>query len=59
VKVTYVDNLNAENNFKDKVFSFYADFPNTQNFTDVQADLEKKVFDQILIDIFNATIANW
>jgi hypothetical protein len=59
VKATYVDNLNQENNFKDKVFTFYADFPNTENFTNVQEDLEKKVFDQIMIDIFNATIANW
>jgi hypothetical protein len=59
IRATYVDNLNPANNFKDKVFSFYADFPNTENFTTVQEDLEKKVFDQILIDIFNATIANW
>ncbi|HZX75092.1 MAG TPA: LptE family protein [Cyclobacteriaceae bacterium] len=59
IRTTYVDNLNAQNNFKDKVFSFYADFPNTQNFTTIQEDLEKKIFDQILIDIFNATLANW
>lgn len=59
LKATYVDNLDAANNFKDKTFSFYADFPNTENFTSIQEDLEKKVIDQILIDIFNATIANW
>jgi len=59
LKATYTDNLNPLNNFKDKTFSFYADFPNTENFTTIQEDLEKKVMDQILIDIFNATIANW
>ena len=59
IKATYVDNLNPLNNFKDKSFSFYSDFPNTENFTNIQEDLEKKIFDQILIDVFNATIANW
>ena len=59
IKVTYVDNLDPKNNFKDKTFPFFADFPNTQNFTSVQEDLEKKIIDQILIDIFNATVANW
>ncbi|MBS1486903.1 MAG: LptE family protein [Bacteroidetes bacterium] len=59
VKVSYVDNAEPKNNFKDRNFSFYADFDNTQDFYSVQETLEKKIFDQILIDIFNATIANW
>ena len=32
---------------------------NALTFTSVQEDLQKKIFDQILIDIFNATVANW
>jgi hypothetical protein len=59
VKLSYIDSLEPKNNFKDKSFSFYADFPNTENLTTVQEGLEKKIFDQILIDIFNATVANW
>ncbi|MBS1682829.1 MAG: LptE family protein [Bacteroidetes bacterium] len=59
VKVNYTDNLEPKNSFKDKTFSFYADFDNSQDFFSVQEGLEKKIFDQILIDIFNATIANW
>jgi len=59
VKLSYVDTLEPKNNFKDRSFSFYADFPNTENLTAVQEDLEKKIFEQILIDIFNATVANW
>lgn len=59
VKLNYVDGLEPKNNFKDKTFSFYADFPNTEILTNVQEGLEKKIFDQILIDIFNATVANW
>jgi hypothetical protein len=59
VKVTYEDNLDPKNSFKDRSFSFYKDFDNNLNFTTVQEDLEKKIFDQILIDIFNATVATW
>lgn len=59
IKINYVDSLEPKNNFKDKTFTFYADFPNTQDFNSVQESLEKKIFDQIFIDIFNATIANW
>lgn len=59
VRVNYVDTTEPKNSFKDRSFSFYADFPNTQDLIQVQESLERKIFDQILIDIFNATIANW
>ena len=59
VKANYVDTTNPKNSFKDKTFSFYADFPNDQNLLTVQEGLEKRIFDQIFLDIFNATIANW
>lgn len=59
VKVNYTDTLEPKNNFKDRSFSFYADFPNTQDLNSVQESLEKKIMDQIFIDLFNATIANW
>lgn len=59
VKITYEDGTEPKNSFKERTFSFYRDFDNSQNFTTVQEDLEKKIFDQILIDIFNATVANW
>jgi hypothetical protein len=59
ITADYVDSLEPKNSFKNKSFSFYADFPNTQNLTSVQEDLEKTILDQIMIDLFNATIANW
>jgi hypothetical protein len=59
VRVNYVDQAEPKNSFKDKTFSFYADFSNDQDFYSVQGTLEKKIFDQILLDIFNATIATW
>jgi hypothetical protein len=61
VKINYVDSLEPKNSFKDKTFSFYADFDNSDpsGFLNNQESLEKKIFHQIFIDIFNATIANW
>jgi Lipopolysaccharide-assembly len=59
VKINYVDTIEPKNSFKSKTFSFYQDFDNNQDLTSVQADLQKKIFEQILIDLFNATIANW
>jgi len=59
VTIDYVDNLEPKNNFKNRSFSFYADFPNTSELTNVREDLERRILDQILIDIFNATVANW
>lgn len=59
VKLTFEDSLEPKNNFKDRTFSFYKDFDNTLNFPSIQEDLEKQIFNQILIDIFNATVANW
>ena len=60
IKINYLDNLEPKNSFKDRTFSFYADFDNdASDFFSVQESLEKKIFDQIMIDIFNATIANW
>jgi len=59
VSANYIDNNEPKNSFKNKSFSFYADFPNEQNLSSVQEDLEKKIFDQILMDVFNATVANW
>ncbi len=59
LKVNYVDVAEPKNSFKDRSFTFYADFDNAQDFISVQETLEKKILDQIMLDIFNATIATW
>lgn len=59
VKVTYVNSLDDEMSFKDKSFSFYKDFPNDQNLADVEDEYVKEIFDRIVNDIFNASVANW
>jgi hypothetical protein len=59
VKVTYVNTLDEAMSFKDKSFSFYKDFPNEQNITDVGEAFTRQIFERIVNDIFNASIANW
>jgi hypothetical protein len=59
VKATYINSLDDKMSFKDKTFSFYKDFPNDQNIVDVQDQYTKQIFERIINDIFNASVANW
>lgn len=59
VKANYINTLDETMSFKDKSFSFFKDFPNDQNLTDIEEGLIRQIFDQISLDIFNASVANW
>lgn len=59
VKATYVNTLDETMSFKDKSFSFYKDFANDVTLGDVQEQLTRQIFDRIINDIFNASVANW
>lgn len=59
VKVTYVNTLDETMSFKDKSFSFYKDFPNDQNISDIEESLIRQIFERLINDIFNASVANW
>jgi hypothetical protein len=59
VKVTYINSLDEAMSFKDKSFSFFKDFSNDQNLSDIEESFIRQIFDQIALDIFNASIANW
>ncbi|GAA5028106.1 hypothetical protein GCM10011506_15330 [Marivirga lumbricoides] len=60
VKVTYVNTKDEAFNFENRSFSFYDDFdPNTTQLTAVEDQLIETITDQIIIDIFNASVANW
>jgi hypothetical protein len=45
--------------FKDKSFSFYKDFDNDENFADIEEQLTRQIFERLINDIYNASIANW
>lgn len=59
VKVTYINTLDESMSFKDKSFTFFRDFSNDQNLTDIEENLIRQIYDQIILDIFNASVANW
>lgn len=59
VRATYINTLKDEMSFKDKSFSFYKDFDNELNVSDVEEAFIKEIFERIINDIFNASVANW
>jgi hypothetical protein len=59
VKATYVNTLDESMSFKDKTFSFYRDLPNEINLADIEEAYIREIFERIITDIFNASVANW
>lgn len=59
VRATYINTLKEDMSFKDKSFSFYKDFDNELNVSDVEESFIKEIFQRIINDIFNASVANW
>lgn len=58
IKVTFVNNFEDSKSF-DKEFSFFADFDANQNLQQVEQRLIPEIFNQIILDIFNETVADW
>lgn len=59
IKVSYV-NINDETfNFEGKTFTQFEPFSNEQNFTAIEDQLLDAIFEKLIIDIFNQTVANW
>ncbi len=58
VRVRFTNTKDPQYDF-DQSFSGYKDFPSTQMLTDVQDELIKQITDELVDQIFNATVANW
>ena len=58
VKVKFTNTKNKEQNF-DQAFSFYQDFDQSKSFAAVEKELIESISDQIILDIFNKSLANW
>jgi hypothetical protein len=58
VEVRFTNNKKEDDSFE-KEFSFFQDFPQEQTLTQVEGTLVPKIIDQIVMDIFNATAAQW
>ena len=59
VKASYVNTYDDTFDFNNKTFSFYEDFPADQDPSTQEERLIATIFEQIIFDIFNATVANW
>lgn len=58
VRVKFTNARNKEQNF-DQVFSFFQDFSQSQSFSGVEKELTETISDQIILDVFNKSVANW
>lgn len=58
VSATYT-NLNDPTFDFDRTFSFFKDFDNSANLASNEEAFVEEIFDQIVLDIFNASVANW
>lgn len=59
VQVDYVNMTNEEENLN-RTFSFYQDYdPRVTSLLQVETELIETIFDNIIQDIFNTTVANW
>jgi len=60
VKVTYLSTQDDTFDFENQSFSFYLDYdPEKEDFNAIEATLVEEIYDAIILDIFNATVANW
>lgn len=58
VLARFYNNKDESKNFEQS-FSFYQDFPQNQTLSQNESRLVPKILDQIVLDIFNKTAADW
>jgi hypothetical protein len=58
VQVQFANNKDDSKNF-DQAFSFYQDFAQNRTLTQVESQLLPRIQDQLVLDIFNKTAADW
>ncbi len=60
VNATYLNKFDDQFNYENKTFSFYRDFnQDTEELSSNEQEFLEEIFDQIILDIFNASVANW
>ena len=59
VKVNFMNRKYPEDDFSDKTFSAYSEYDSTNSLDAVESSLCTEIIDQIIEDIFNATVAQW
>ncbi len=59
IKVTFVDNSNPDVSFENRSFSANRTFESSYSLNDVQEALVDEMIEEIVDQIYNATVANW
>ena len=59
VRVTFVNTVNPQENFKARQFTSSREYDATQQLSAVQDELVNQMIKDIVDQIFNATVANW
>ncbi len=59
VNATYVNLYDEQFNFEDKRFSFFLEFDSNTPPSSVEDGLIDEITDQIILDIFNSSVATW
>jgi hypothetical protein len=59
VRVTFTNNKDHEQDFKNINFSAYYDWESTRALSEVENDAVNVITDQLVEDIFNKSVANW
>ncbi len=60
VRVEFINNQSDDDEDDwSSTFSFFQDFPSTQNILNIQQDLLDTIIEQVVEDIFNRAFTNW
>ncbi len=59
IKVTFIDNSNPDVSFEDRSFTANRTFASSYALNDVQEALVDEMIEEIVDQIYNATVANW
>jgi hypothetical protein len=59
VKITFTNTTNGEPKDFEQNFSFYQDYEQQKTLFEVESTLTNTILDQIVLDIFQKTTANW
>lgn len=58
IRLRYTNNKEPLKNFE-RSFSKFTVFESSKNITDIEDDLVKEITDELINDVFNATVADW
>ena len=59
VEATYINTTDDQYDFENRDFTFFADFDADRDPSSVENELIDQIFEQIIFDIFTASVANW